>query len=162
TVTQMLRKKGVVNKFVEYFGQGIANLSVADRATLGNMSPEYGATIGFFPVDEQTLAYLRMTGRSEQQIELIEAYCKRQGMFRFPNSPEPVFTDVLELDLSEVRPSIAGPRRPQDRVTLDSARRQFRTELAKDAIDANGADPKAIQNWISESGNKQVPPLEPV
>ena len=162
TVTQMLRKKGVVNKFVEYFGQGIANLSVADRATLGNMSPEYGATIGFFPVDEQTLAYLRMTGRSEQQIELIEAYCKRQGIFRFPNSPEPVFTDVLELDLGEVRPSIAGPRRPQDRVTLDSARRQFRTELAKDAIDANGADPKAIQNWISESGNNQVPPLEPV
>jgi len=97
TVTQMLRKKGVVNKFVEYFGKDIANLSVADRATLGNMSPEYGATIGFFPVDEQTLAYLRMTGRSEQQINLIEAYCKRQGIFRSANTPDPVFSDVLEL-----------------------------------------------------------------
>src|ERR1700751_1574800 len=98
TVTQMLRKKGVVNKFVEYFGQGITNLSVADRATLGNMSPEYGATIGFFPVDDQTLEYLRLTGRAEPQVRLIEAYCKAQGLFRTAASPDPVFTDTLEPD----------------------------------------------------------------
>jgi aconitate hydratase len=160
TVTQILRKKGVVNKFVEYFGDGIANLSVADRATIGNMSPEYGATIGFFPVDDQTLAYLRMTGRAENQIKLIEAYCKAQGIFRTAASPEPVFTDVLELDLGEVEPSLAGPRRPQDRVTLAAARREFRRELAKEIANHDGADPKAIQSWIAEGGNPQVAPHE--
>ena len=118
TVTQMLRKKGVVNKFVEYFGPGMASLSVADRATLGNMSPEYGATIGFFPVDEQTLTYLRLTGRAEEHIKLVEAYCKAQGLFRTADAPEPIFTDTLELDLATVEPSLAGPRRPQDRVAL--------------------------------------------
>jgi aconitate hydratase len=161
TVTQMLRKKGVVNKFVEYFGEGIADLSVADRATLGNMSPEYGATIGFFPVDEQTLAYLRMTGRSEHQINLIEAYCKQQGIFRSAGLPEPVFTDVLELDLREVEPSLAGPRRPQDRVPLRAARREFRAELAKEAVDpSNGPDPKMVERWIAEGGNKDLAPHE--
>jgi len=163
TVTQMLRKKGVVNKFVEYFGPGIANLSVADRATLGNMSPEYGATIGFFPVDEETLAYLRMTGRAEQQIRLIEAYCKRQGIFRSANTPDPVFTDVLELDLGDVEPSLAGPRRPHDRVSLGAAKRQFRAELAKETVDGkSGPDPKAVQRWVGEGGNKDVAPLEAV
>jgi aconitate hydratase len=163
TVTQMLRKKGVVNKFVEYFGQGITNLSVADRATLGNMSPEYGATIGFFPVDDETLSYLRMTGRSERQIDLIGAYCKRQGIFRSADTPDPVFTDVLELDLGEVEPSLAGPRRPQDRVGLGAAKRQFRAELAKEAVDPkNGPDPKAVQRWVGEGGNKDVAPLEAV
>ena len=161
TVTQMLRKKGVVNKFVEYFGPGIANLSVADRATLGNMSPEYGATIGFFPVDEETLGYLRMTGRAEQQISLIEAYCKRQGIFRSANTPDPVFTDVLELDLGDVEPSLAGPRRPHDRVSLGAAKREFRAELAKEALDPkNGPDSKAVQRWVGEGGNKDVAPLE--
>jgi aconitate hydratase len=163
TVTQMLRKKGVVNKFVEYFGKGIANLSVADRATLGNMSPEYGATIGFFPVDEETLAYLRMTGRAEQQIKLIEAYCKRQGIFRSANTPDPLFTDVLELDLGNVEPSLAGPRRPHDRVALSAAKREFRAELAKEAVDSkSGLDPKAVQRWVGEGGHKDVVPLETV
>jgi aconitate hydratase len=162
TVTQMLRKKGVVNKFVEYFGEGIANLSVADRATIGNMSPEYGATIGFFPVDEQTLAYLRMTGRDENQVQLIEAYCKAQGIFRTAASPEPVFTDVLELDLGDVEPSLAGPRRPQDRVTLTAARTEFRRELAKEISNHDGVDPKAIERWIAEGGNPQVAPHERV
>src|ERR1700731_4736545 len=126
TVTQMLRKKGVVNKFVEFFGDGIASLSVADRATIGNMSPEYGATIGFFPVDQQTLAYLRLTGRAEDQVKLVETYCKAQGLFRLPGAPEPIFTDTVELDLASVEPSLAGPRRPQDRVALASTRREFR------------------------------------
>ncbi len=135
TATQMLRKKGVVNKFVEYFGPGIANLSVADRATLANMAPEYGATIGFFPVDEQTLGYLRLSGRSEDQINLIEAYCRHQGLFRTTASLEPTFTDTLELDLSTVEPSLAGPRRPQDRVTLRAAKSEFQRELVKEVGD---------------------------
>ncbi len=163
TVTQMLRRKGVVNKFVEYFGQGIASLSVADRATLGNMAPEYGATIGFFPIDDETLNYLRMTGRSEEQLRLIEAYCKHQGIFRSPDAPDPVFTDVIELDLGEVEPSLAGPRRPQDRVALRAAKRQFRAELAKEVVDPrNGPEPKVIERWIGEGGNKDVAPLEAV
>ncbi len=164
TATQMLRKKGVVNKFVEYFGAGIANLSVADRATLANMAPEYGATIGFFPVDDQTLAYLRLSGRSEDQVKLIEAYCRHQGMFRTANSPEPVFTDTLELDLASVEPSLAGPRRPQDRVPLSTAKREFRRELAKEVITdhGNGVDPKNIERWIAEGGNSDVAPHERV
>jgi aconitate hydratase len=163
TVTQMLRKRGVVNKFVEYFGDGIASLSVADRATLGNMSPEYGATIGFFPIDEETLAYLRMTGRGEQQIRLIESYSKRQGIFRSENTPDPVFTDVLELNLGDVEPSLAGPRRPHDRVALGAAKLEFRAELAKEAVNSrNGPDPKAVQRWVGEGGNKDLAPLEAV
>ena len=121
------------------------------------MSPEYGATIGFFPVDEQTVAYLRMTGRSAQQVSLIEGYCKAQGLFRSADSPEPVFTDTLELDLGDVRPSMAGPRRPQDRVVLAEARREFRRELAKEVVDGH-ENPKAgvIERWIGEGGNKEV------
>jgi aconitate hydratase len=161
TVTQMLRKKGVVNKFVEYFGEGLASLSVADRATLGNMSPEYGATIGFFPVDEQTLEYLRMTGRSDHQIRLIEAYCKKQGLFRMPGSPDPAFTDTLELDLSTVEPSLAGPRRPQDRIPVAKSRNEFRRELVKEMEgQVNGVEPKRIERWLSEGGNKDVAPHE--
>src|SRR6202045_3120030 len=148
TVTQMLRKRGVVNKFVEYFGSGLGNLSVADRATLGNMSPEYGATIGFFPVDDQTLESLRLTGRAEPQVRLIEAYCKAQGLFRTADSPDPVFTDTLELDLSTVEPSMAGPRRPQDRVRLRASRTEFRRELAKEVVDHNGVDPTLVARWI--------------
>ena len=129
TVTQMLRKKGVVEKFVEFYGSGLSALSVADRATIGNMSPEYGATIGFFPVDDETLRYLRLTGRDPELIKLVEAYAKEQGMFRTDASPDPVFTDTLELNLATVEPSLAGPRRPQDRVPLTKAKSSFQEAL---------------------------------
>jgi aconitate hydratase len=118
TVTQMLRKKGVVGRFVEFYGPGLDVLSLADRATIANMAPEYGATCGFFPVDSQTLDYMRLTGRPEETIALTEAYAKAQGMWRDANSPDPIFTDTLELDMSTVQPSLAGPKRPQDRVSL--------------------------------------------
>ena len=129
TVTQMLRKKGVVEKFVEFYGSGLSTLSTADRATIGNMSPEYGATIGFFPVDDETLKYLELTGRDTELIKLVEAYCKEQGLFRTDSSPDPIFTDTLELDLSTVEPSLAGPRRPQDRVSLKQAKPLFQQAL---------------------------------
>jgi aconitate hydratase len=125
TVTEMLRKKGVVGKFVEFYGPGLAKLPLADRATIGNMSPEYGATCAIFPVDEVTLSYLRFTGRPEERIALVEAYMKEQGLFHHADSPEPEFTDTLTLDLDTVEPSIAGPRRPQDRIRLSHARRAF-------------------------------------
>src|SRR5690606_38937407 len=125
TVTEMLRKKGVVGKFVEFYGDGLASLPLADRATIANMAPEYGATCGFFPVDEETLRYLRLTGRSEERIALVEAYMKEQGLFHTADSPEPEFSDTLELDLGTVEPSLAGPRRPQDRVRLSEVKRSF-------------------------------------
>jgi len=162
TVTQMLRKRGVVNKFVEYFGSGLGSLSVADRATLGNMSPEYGATIGFFPVDDQTLEYLRLSGRAEPQVRLIEAYCKEQGLFRTADSPDPVFTDTLELDLGTVEPSMAGPRRPQDRVRLRAAKGEFRRELAKEITHHNGVDPTVVARWINEGGAPAVAPHQAI
>ena len=121
TVTQMLRAKGVVNKFVEFFGPGLDNLTLADRATIANMAPEYGATCGFFPIDAETIRYLNFTGRDPHRVNLVEAYAKEQGMWRDANSPDPVFTDVLELDISTVEPSLAGPKRPQDRVPLSQA-----------------------------------------
>jgi aconitate hydratase len=153
TVTQMLRKKGVVGKFVEYFGPGLASLPVADRATLGNMSPEYGATMGYFPVDEQTLTYLRLTGRSDSQIKLIEAYCKAQGLFNSPDAPEPKFSDTLELDLGSVVPSMAGPRRPQDRVALTAAKSDFRRELGKEFEEHPSVDRNELAKWVAEGGN---------
>jgi aconitate hydratase len=162
TATQMLRKKGVVGKFVEYFGPGVASLSVADRATLGNMSPEYGATIGFFPVDHKTLEYLKMTGRAPEQVRLIEAYCKEQGLFHSAQGHEPHFSDVLDLDLSAVEPCLAGPRRPQDRVPLRGSRSSFRRELAKEVTDHEGIDPKRIETWIEESGNVAEAPHDQV
>ncbi|HYA98228.1 MAG TPA: aconitate hydratase AcnA, partial [Methylomirabilota bacterium] len=125
TVTEMLRKKGVVGKFVEYYGSGLSNLSVPDRATIANMSPEYGATMGFFPVDAETLAYLRFTGRPDEQIALVEAYCKEQSLFRSDATPDPSFSDALDLDLSTVEPTVAGPKRPQDRVGLTRAKSSF-------------------------------------
>jgi aconitate hydratase len=128
TVTQVLRATGVVGKFVEYFGSGLVNLPLADRATIANMSPEYGATCGFFPVDEATLSYLRLTGRSEPQISLVEAYCKEQGMFHEP-SESPTYSQVVELDLATVEPSLAGPKRPQDRIALSHARAAFSEAL---------------------------------
>lgn len=125
TVTQMLRKKGVVGKFVEFYGPGLSNISLADRATVANMAPEYGATIGFFPVDAESLNYLRGTGRSEELIALVEAYYKEQGLFRTDDTPDPVFSDVIELDLGSVVPSLAGPKRPQDRVELTNMKESF-------------------------------------
>jgi aconitate hydratase len=132
TVTQMLRKKGVVNKFVEFFGPGLDNMSLADRATIANMAPEYGATCGIFPIDEETIRYLEFTGRDPERIALVEAYAKEQGMWRETGSADtvdPVFTDTLELDLATVEPSLAGPRRPQDRVALSKVASSFEEEL---------------------------------
>jgi aconitate hydratase len=162
TVTQMLRKKGVVGKFVEYFGPGLASLPVADRATLGNMAPEYGATIGFFPVDDQTLTYLRLTGRADDQIKLIEAYCKEQGIFRTAESPEPHFTDTLDLDLASVEPSLAGPRRPQDRVPLAKSKSGYRSELSKEVKHHHAVDKNIVDRWLAEGGNLSVAPHERV
>ena len=127
TVTQMLRKKGVVGKFVEFYGSGLSSITLADRATVANMAPEYGATIGFFPVDAETLNYLRGTARSEEQIALVEAYYKTQGMFRTDDTPDPVFTDTIELDLGTVVPSLAGPKRPQDRIELTAMKETYNT-----------------------------------
>src|ERR1700726_1696967 len=125
TVTEMLRKKGVVGKFVEFYGSGLSTLSVPDRATIANMAPEYGATMGFFPVDSETLAYLHFTGRAHEQIALVEAYCKEQSLFRNDSTPDPIFSDKLELDLGSVEPTVAGPKRPQDRVALRNAKSSF-------------------------------------
>jgi aconitate hydratase len=132
TVTQMLRRRGVVGKFVEFFGPGLANLTIADRATIGNMSPEYGATCGFFPIDDDTLKYLSDTGRSAERIALVAAYAKAQGMFRTQNTPDPIFTDVLKLELAQVEPSIAGPKRPQDRISLKEAKHGFTAAMDKE------------------------------
>ena len=129
TVTQMLRKKGVVGKFVEFFGAGLDGLALADRLTIGNMAPEYGATCGIFPIDEETLRYLTFTGRDPERVKLVEAYAKAQGMWRDKDTPDPVFTDMLELDLSTVEPSLAGPKRPQDRVALSGAKTGFAESL---------------------------------
>jgi aconitate hydratase len=129
TVTQMLRRKGVVEKFVEFYGPGLAGMSLADRATVANMAPEYGATCGFFPVDDETLAYLRRTGRSPAEVDLVERYCKEQGLFRTAGTPDPGFSDSLELDLATVEPSLAGPKRPQDRVPLSQMKASFRRSL---------------------------------
>ena len=125
TVTEILRKKGVVGKFVEFFGSGLSSLSVPDRATIANMAPEYGATMGFFPADDETLAYLRFTARSHEQIALVEAYCKEQMLFRTDKTPDPSYSDVLELDLGSVEATVAGPKRPQDRVALKNAKSSF-------------------------------------
>ncbi len=135
TVTEILRSVGVVGKFVEYFGSGLAALPLADRATIGNMSPEYGATCGFFPVDGRTLEYLRLTGRDEDRIRLVEAYCKENALWHDPADGEPAYSQVVELDLSSVEPSLAGPRRPQDRVPLARAKQSFLRELGSFGVD---------------------------
>ncbi|MDA0902067.1 MAG: aconitate hydratase AcnA, partial [Proteobacteria bacterium] len=133
TVTSILRQEGVVGKFVEFCGSGLSNLSLADRATVANMAPEYGATCGIFPIDEETLNYLRLTGRSEETIALVENYAKAQGMFRDVNSAEPEFSQLLELDLSTIKPSIAGPKRPQDKILLTETKKSFQTLVGDDA-----------------------------
>ncbi len=147
TVVEMLRAHGVVGKFVEFFGSGLDNLSLPDRATLANMAPEYGATCGFFPIDQETCDYLTFTGRDADQVALVEAYAKAQGMWRDANSPDPLFTDTLELDIGAVQPSLAGPKRPQDRVTLVDTAASFAKALpglggGKPAIDVKGTDYK--------------------
>ncbi|MEW6718989.1 MAG: aconitate hydratase AcnA [Thermodesulfobacteriota bacterium] len=153
TVTQMLRAKGVVGKFVEFYGKGLSSLSVADRATISNMSPEYGATIGYFPVDDETLRYLLFTGRDKAQVKLVEAYCREQGLFRTDATRDPVFSDTLSLDLSKVEPCLAGPRRPQDRVRLSESKAAFRT-----ALSAWGKEPRPSEGeegadrWLGEGG----------
>lgn len=153
TVTQLLRKKGVVGKFVEFYGPGLAGLTLADRATIANMAPEYGATVGLFPVDAVTMDYLRLTGR-EAIIPLVEAYYKEQGLWYTPDQPEPMYTDTLELDLAKVEPSIAGPARPQDRVTLKDARTSFRKSLVTLLGEGlNGVDKAALNTWAADGGS---------
>ncbi|HEX8395613.1 MAG TPA: aconitate hydratase AcnA, partial [Longimicrobium sp.] len=145
TVTEMLRKKGVVGKFVEFYGQGIASLALADRATIGNMSPEYGATCAIFPPDQVTLEYLRLTGRPAERIALVEAYMKEQGLFHTADSPEPVFSDTLTLDLNTVQPSVAGPRRPQDRINLSDVKKAFAKALPS-LIPENAGSKAAVKD----------------
>ena len=152
TVTQMLRKKGVVDKFVEFFGAGIGALSLPDRATIANMAPEYGATMGFFPVDDETLAYLRFTGRSEDHVQLVERYTKENMLWHDP-SAKLRFVDSLSLDLSSVEPSIAGPARPQDRVPLKGSRRAWRRAVSGILGDKCGAEAASIDTWSSEGGH---------
>src|SRR6185295_18629491 len=127
--TEKLRKHGVVGKFVEFFGAGLEHLTIADRATLGNMCPEYGATIAVFPIDAMTLDYLRLSGRDDSRVRLVEAYAKAQGLFRTSDAPDPVYTETIELDLGTVEPSLAGPKRPQDRVSVKQAKSSFQTAL---------------------------------
>ncbi len=162
TITEMLRKHGVVGKFVEYFGPGLPELSLADRATIGNMSPEYGATCGIFPVDKESLTYLRLTGRTEQQIALVEAYCRVQGLFHDENTPQAEYSELLSLDLATVEPSLAGPKRPQDRVALPQAGQSFHAalpSLIKPKAKASGtpaavaAAVKPESRWEQEGGN---------
>jgi aconitate hydratase len=154
TVTNLLRQKGVVGKFVEYYGPGVSKMSLADRATIANMSPEYGATMGYFPVDDETLNYLRLTGRSEEQIALVEAYYKAQGMFRTDDMEERVYSDTLELDLSTVVPSLAGPKRPQDRIELTEMKQTW-NETARKPIEKGGF------GLSEEKLQQQVAVLEP-
>jgi aconitate hydratase len=155
TVTQMLRQKGVVGRFVEFYGPGLDNLPLADRATIANMAPEYGATCGFFPIDERTIDYMRLTGRDEEQIDLVRAYCQAQGLWRDSTTAEPLFTDTLELDMSSIEPSLAGPKRPQDRVLLTDLDDQFNDELEKTYKKQN--DPRVpIEGLDHDIGNGDV------
>jgi len=161
TVTEMLRKHGVVGKFVEYFGPGLPELPLADRATIANMSPEYGATCGIFPVDKETLTYLRLTGRTEEQIALVEAYCREQGLFHDDKTPEAQYSELLALDLGTVESSLAGPKRPQDRILLAQARESFQTSLPSLIKPKSGAtvsapttdSAKKVAGWEQEGGS---------
>ncbi len=162
TVTQMLRKKGVVGKFVEFYGPGVAGLALTDRATIANMAPEYGATMGFFPVDAETIKYLKFTNRPAKTVALAEAYFKKQGLFHTKDSADPVYTDTLTLNLKDVEPSLAGPRRPQDRVPLKDSKRIFRASL-KSFLEKESAsvDPKVIGRWLGEGGDGGKTPPSP-
>jgi aconitate hydratase len=155
TVTQMLRHKGVVGRFVEFYGPGLDNLPLADRATIANMAPEYGATCGFFPIDERTIDYLKLTGREDAQIALVRAYAEAQGLWRSDEAPEPLFTDTLELDMSSIEPSLAGPKRPQDRVLLSEVDDQFNAELEK--VYHKHSDPRVrVDGTEGDLGNGDV------
>jgi aconitate hydratase len=155
TVTQMLRKHGVVGKFVEFFGDGLQHLPLADRATIGNMAPEYGATCGIFPIDAEALNYLRLSGRDEGHIRLVETYAKAQGMWHAPDSPHPEYSSTLELNMADVKPSLAGPKRPQDRVLLSGMRESYKS--AMQALGANGAQmEKQKQRFLNEGGSTAV------
>jgi aconitate hydratase len=157
TVTEMLRKLGVVGKFVEFYGGGIAELPLADRATIGNMAPEYGATCGIFPVDAETLRYLRLTGRSEEHVALVEAYYKEQGLFHAPGVPEAEYSATIELDLGTVQPSVAGPKRPQDRVLLKDAGANFKKVLpGLLGPNGNGSAARQVSRWEGEGGHPAV------
>ncbi|HVB55704.1 MAG TPA: aconitate hydratase AcnA, partial [Candidatus Acidoferrales bacterium] len=154
TVTELLRKHGVVGKFVEFYGPGISELSLADRATIGNMAPEYGATCGIFPVDAETLRYLKLTGRSDEQIALVEAYYKEQRLFHTPNAPEAKYSATLSLDLGTVEPSVAGPKRPQDRVRLSEAGASFKKQLpALKGPNVHANSERQVQRWDGEGGH---------
>ncbi len=157
TVTQMLRERGVVGKFVEFFGEGLAGLPLADRATIGNMAPEYGATCGIFPVDAETLRYLEFSGRPRERVELVEAYCREQGLFHDEDSEDAVYSDTLELDLGDVEPSLAGPKRPQDRVALSDAATDFRAALM-DLVDDWDLEPGTQDEAVAESFPASDPP----
>jgi aconitate hydratase len=154
TVTEILRREKVVGKFVEFFGAGVSTMAVADRATIGNMSPEYGATMGFFPVDDQTLRYLRQTGRTKDEVELVERYTKEQGLFRTDSAPVPTFTKVIRLDLSTVEPSLAGPKRPQDRVALSNMKPAWREALSTVYGKRRTNNSSAEGRWEGEGGHK--------
>jgi aconitate hydratase len=160
TVTEMLREKGVVSKFVEFFGPGISGLGLADRATIGNMSPEFGSTCAIFPVDAETLRYLEFTGRPTEQIELVDAYTREQGLFHDPDSEEPTYSDTLELDLGDVEPSIAGPKRPQDRIALSAAKPAFLETMLEWNPDAGDELGNARDEAIAESFPASDPPAE--
>jgi aconitate hydratase len=157
TITQILRRKGVVDKFVEFYGPGLSTLSLPDRATIANMAPEYGATIGYFPVDNETLRYLKLTGRPEETIELVERYCKEQGLFRSDNSPEPEYSTALEFDLNSVESSLAGPKRPQDRVSIFDVHRSFIATLSAPVKDGGFELTEAeIEKEVNFGANGQV------
>src|SRR5690606_28287255 len=154
TVTEMLRKHGVVGKFVEFFGEGLQHLPLADRATIGNMSPEYGATCGIFPVDAEAIRYLRLSGRSEEQIALVEAYARAQGLWHEPGAPEASYSSVLSLDMASVKPSLAGPRRPQDRVLLEDVRQNFHDNLGPLVSHRDVARDRQIGRFEKEGGDQ--------
>jgi aconitate hydratase len=159
TVTQMLRERGVVGKFVEFYGAGLIGLPIADRATIGNMSPEFGSTCAIFPIDTETLKYLELSGRPAEQIALVEAYAKEQGLWHDEDSEEPTFSDTIELDLATVEPSLAGPKRPQDRVSLSDAKRSFARAL-RDYVPTNGEQRDAIDEAVAESYPASDPPAD--
>ncbi len=157
TVTHLLRQKGVVGKFVEFYGDGLESLSLADRATIANMAPEYGATCGFFPVDQETINYLKLTGRSRENIELVEKYTKAQGLWRDNKSQDPVFTDTIKLDLAQVEPCLAGPKRPQDQIMLSLAKKSFAKDLKKVFASQEGVDKKhKVKNSNYKIGNGDI------
>jgi aconitate hydratase len=155
TITQMLRKKGVVGKFVEFYGPGLAELALADRATISNMAPEYGATCGFFPIDRETIRYMELTGRDAHNLKLIEAYSKAQGLWYDKDASDPVFTDTIALDLSQVEPSLAGPKRPQDKVNLHTLSSEFTKLLQENgkASESNTAFPVNNSNYSLHHGD---------